>query len=226
MPFIEPDLRRFERKVRSQFGEDGVIEKVAECLSIESGTFFEFGIGPAWTRPIEEGLEGNFVLQAERGWHGVFLDGNEYPPQYGVQKEFVTPLNINRIYGKYGLPDDLDFLSIDVDGQEFWLWMTLLHRPKVVITEYNGGLPMEDSKTIQFNVDHVWDGTVYHGASLLALSKLGADKGYKLIWSNGVNAMFIQNELITNPEDFEFPNIFSSFKPHAPDPQQRPWVEI
>jgi hypothetical protein len=226
VPFIEPNLRRFEKKIRSQFGEDGVIGKVAECLGIECGTFFEFGVGPAWQRPLEDGLEGNFVLLAERGWRGVFLDGATYPPEYGVGQEFVTPLNINQLYRKHNLPADLDFLSIDVDGQEFWIWMALQCRPKVVLTEYNGGLPLDASVTILFDAAHIWDGTLYHGASLRALNKLAVDKGYTLVWSNGVNAMFVQSELVANASAFDLERLFVSFPSHAPDPKLRKWVDV
>ena len=43
-----------------------------------------------------------------------------------------------------------------------------------------------------------WDGTDYFGASLLALSKLGREKGYTLVGcdSMGVNSFFVDDELI------------------------------
>lgn len=226
MPYIVPDLSAFERKVRSQLGEDGIIEKISECLGINTGTFFEFGIGPAWNHPIEDGLEGNFVHLREQGWKGIFLDGAQYPPKYDVRQEFITPLNINTIYRKYGLPDDLDFMSIDVDGQELWIWLSLQARPKVVILEYNGGIGADPSISIQFDVTHRWDGTVYHGASLRALDKVAKDKGYTLVWSNGVNAVFIRDDRVSNKSDFAFERLFVPFTPHAPDPKNRPWVTI
>ena len=226
MAHIEPNLMAFEKKVHSQFAEDGVIEKVAADLGVVKGTFFEFGIGPPWQRPAEEGLEGNFVLLRERGWTGVFLDGNAYPPQCGVRRELVTPLNVNALYRKHALPEDLDFLSIDVDGQEFWIWMALQYRPKVAILEYNGSLGPDVSLTIQFDVGHVWDGTRYHGASLRALDKLARSKGYALVYANGVNAMFVRGDCVSNPEDFVFERIFRGFPPHAEDKKLRAFVAI
>ena len=78
MPYIEPHLKNYEKKTHSQFGEDGIIEKIASCLGIERGTCFEFGIG----RNMEGLMEGNFWLLRERGWTCVFLDGQE-----GLEKE-------------------------------------------------------------------------------------------------------------------------------------------
>ena len=225
MPYITPRLKRFERKETSQFEEDGVIERIALDLGIERGTYFEFGIGPADGTPYDMGLEGNFVALKKRGWTGVFLDGNEYPG-LEVRREFVTALNINQLYRKHALPDDLDFMSIDVDGQEFWIWMALIPRPKVVVIEYNGGLGPDRSVTMQFDVASAWDGTVYHGASLRALDKLAAAKNYVLAYSNGVNAIFIRDDLVSNRDDFSFGDIFVAYPPHAPDEKNRPWVSI
>lgn len=226
MPYINPDLNRFERRVTSQFGEDGVIEAIAGCLSVTTGTFFEFGIGPP--KPAREGqdLEGCFLSLRNKGWAGVFLDGSDYPAHFGVRKEFVTPLNINHLYHKHGLTSDLDFMSIDVDGQDFWIWMALQPRPKVMVIEINGGLSLEQSITVQFDVNHVWDGTMYHGASLRALDRLGKAKGYTLVWSNGVNAIFVRDDLVSNREDFSIERLYRPNTPHPPDPKDRPWVEV
>ena len=226
MPYIEPDLKRFEAKVRSQFGEDGVIREIARCLGIANGTYFEFGIGPAWPHPIESGLEGNLVLMAEHGWTGVFLDGHSYPPEYKVRQEFVTALNINQLYQKHGLPEDLDVMSIDVDGQEFWIWMALQYRPKVMIVEFNGSLGPDASITVPFDTSFTWDQSVYQGASLSALDKLAKGKFYTLVYSNGVNAIFIRDDLVSNTSDFKFEDIFVSYPPHAPDTLQRAWLTI
>lgn len=226
MHFIEPNLKSFEQKFHSQFGEDGVIQKIASCLGLLSGTFFEFGIGPTVHCQFEAGMEGNFVLLEKLGWKGVFLDGNVYPAKFNVRQAFITPLNINTLYRKHALPEDLDFMSVDVDGQEFWIWMALQYRPKVMVVEYNGGLARNLSCTVQFDVNHVWDGTIYHGASLLALSKLAVAKAYTLVYANGVNGMFIRDDLVSNRNDFDFEHLYVDFAPNAPDPQQRMWVEV
>src|SRR4029077_18893725 len=166
------------------------------------------------------------VLLRKRGWSGVFLDAETYPPEAGVCREFVTALNVNTIYKKHGLPDDLDFMSIDVDGQEFWIWMALVYRPKVVLSEFNGSFGTDVSVTIQFDINHRWDGTVYHGASLAALDKLAAAKGYQLVWSNGVNAAFVRDDFVSNQSDFKLESIYRNYPPHAPDTHNRPWVTI
>lgn len=224
---ITPKLHLVEQKVTSQFGEDGVLAQIASDLNIDRGTFFEFGIGPPWGSTFEEkGLEGNFVHLRNRGWQGVFVDGCQLPARAGVFQDFITPMNINRIWEKYNIPENLDFLSIDVDGQEFWIWLALARRPKVVVVEYNGSLAANQSITIQFDASYVWDETVYHGASLRALEKLAKSKNYTLVWANGVNAVFVQDELLKNKDDFVFDDIFRSWPAKAPDILNRAWVAI
>ena len=224
---ITSDLGAHQAKTYSQFGEDGVIDRIAQDLGISEGTFFEFGIGPADGVSYHLPLEGNFVLLRERGWQGTFLDGTPHiPPNVKVHREMVSALNINHLYEKYKIPEDLDFMSIDVDGQEFWIWMALQARPKVMVIEYNGGLAKDASITTQFNVNHAWDGTIYHGASLLALTRLAQSKSYTLVFSNGVNAFFIRDDLVSNKQDFEYDRLYNPFTPHAPDPKARPWVTV
>lgn len=123
--------------------------------------------------------------------------------------ERISPLNINRLFEKYGVPLEFDLLSIDLDGQDFWVWALLDYFPRVVIIEYNPALVIDQSVSIPFDVSHQWDGTQYYGASLLALNKLGISKGYTLLYANAVNAFFVRNDQIANPEDFKYEDIYN-----------------
>jgi hypothetical protein len=224
---ITKALHEHERKITSQFGEDGVIARIAQDLGIENGSFFEFGIGPEWQHSFEQaGLEGNCVRLRSKGWKGVFADGGALPIEAGVERAFITAFNINEVWDRYDLPVDVDVLSIDVDGQEFWIWLALMKRPKIVVVEYNGSIPAGESRTIQFDLGHVWDGTLYHGASLLALDRLGSAKGYVLVWANGVNCIFVRDDLVANQGDFSFDEIYRAWPAHAPDPRNRVWVGV
>lgn len=225
--FVFPtDLSAFERKYLSQFGEDGVLEKIFATIHVVCGTFLEIGVGPPWNQPLAAGLEGNCVRLRERGWKGTWLDGTRYPPEFQCHQEFVTALNIGDILKKYSIPFDLDCMSIDTDGQEYWIWNALEIRPKVMILEYNGGLGLCDPITMIFDPSHVWDGTCYHGASLSALDKLAKRKGYVLVWANGVNGIFVRKDLVANPESFRMEAIFRRYPPHSVDPLNRPWVAV
>ena len=99
---------------------------------------------------------------------------------------------------KYNVPYEFEILSIDVDGNDLWLWKSLsnIYCPKVVVIEYNAHLPPPISATIPYSENHCWDGTCFFGASLNALNALAQEKGYFLVHcdKNGVNAFFLRND--------------------------------
>jgi hypothetical protein len=214
-------------KTHSQNNEDGILTYMISRLPEVRRYFVEFGVGPPWRTSIEAaGLEANCRLLREQGWDGLFMDANDYPPQYGVEKEFITALNINELMAKYRVPADLDIMSIDVDGQDFWIWMNLQLRPKIVVIEQNPTLERERSIVIPFDTRYRWDGTTWFGASLKALDKLGASKGYVLVYTTSANAIFVRGDLIANPEDFVFDELYAKHEMHVRDWLNRPWVTV
>jgi hypothetical protein len=154
------------------------------------------------------------------------------PPAAGVSREFVTAENIETLLDKHGVPREFDLLSIDVDGNDFWIWKAIGRRPRVVVVEYNAAFGPGDSRAIVYDRDFRWDGTEYFGASLLALARLGREKGYDLVAcdSRGVNAFFVRADAAAGR--FETRPIERIYRPlgapHLPKPPApgRTWVTI
>ena len=178
-----------EKKVWSQNGEDGVIAAIFALICTTSKFYVEFGASG----------ENNTALLREQGWNGVWMDQGDCPPAH---KEFITAENINDLLAKYQVPVEFDILSIDIDGNDYWVWKAIKHRPRVVVIEFNGYLDPAVPLTIKYNPNHQWNHDSYFGASVAALQKLGKEKGYKLAYVdfNLVNLFFIRED-ITN-EDF------------------------
>jgi hypothetical protein len=87
-------------------------------------------------------------------------------------------------------PVDFDFLTVDIDGNDYHVWNAVVkYRPKVVMIEFNPTIPPEVS-FIQ-----PADPAVNQGNSLSALVELGKKKKYELIAVLGVNAFFVTAEL-------------------------------
>lgn len=224
---IDPNLRRYGRKVYSQNDEDGIIAYLCEALGISRGYFVEFGVGPPWKGSLERnGLEANCRLLRESGWPGLFMDATDYPESYDVRREYVTALNVNQLMSKYGCPDSIDVYSIDVDGQDFWIWMNLIARPKIMIIEYNCDFEPEVSKVVPFQPNFQWDGTNYTGASLAAMCKLGRSKNYSPLYANGTNVFFVRDDLILNQDEFPPEIRLKRRRMHPTDPLSRPWTEV
>jgi hypothetical protein len=187
------DLRRYERQVHSQGGEDGVLQRIFECLGATNRFFVEFG---AWDG---QHLSNTAHLRLDQGWTGLLMDGDPERVSGVVCNEFVTAENVQTLFEKHGVPRGFDLLSIDIDGNEYWVWQAIRDwRPRVVVMEYNVFFGIDVSKTMPYNATHRWDKTMFHGASLAALRKLGRDKGYTLLHTDSYapNAFFVDDALL------------------------------
>ncbi|MGZ4704841.1 MAG: hypothetical protein ACXWCM_08235, partial [Acidimicrobiales bacterium] len=169
-------LSAAELRVFSQNGEDGVLAEIFERIGEGDRFFVEFG--------AEEGLEGNSrFLREVLGWRGVYIEADPElhqrlaaridPDTCTVVRSLVTPDNIESLLEQAGVPDAFDLLSIDIDGQDYYVWEALTrHRPRVVVIEYNSGLTAGRSQ-VEPRGAGPWDRTDHFGASIEALIALG-----------------------------------------------------
>ena len=143
----------------SQNGEDGILEHVFSVLGTVRGTFVEFG---AWDGRV---LSNTAHLRLDLGWKGLLMEGSAERRTEGVEQEMVTADNIETLFRKYGVPESFDLLSIDVDGNDYWIWRALeTHRPRVVVIEYNVFFGIHVSKTMPYDAEHMWAGeNMFHG---------------------------------------------------------------
>ena len=199
-------LRQAEFKVFSQFGDDGILQYLfSRFPAVDS--FIEFG--------VEDYTEANTrFLLIHDNWRGLILDGR--PDLQGVvdrqglpflheltaQSAFITAENINEIFVQAGFTGEIGLLSIDIDGNDYWVWKAIeVVRPQVVVVEYNSILGSERALTIPYDPAFTRSKShpswLYWGASLAALCRLANDKGYAFVGSNqaGVNAYFVRKDL-------------------------------
>ena len=97
-----------------------------------------------------------------------------------------------------------DLLSIDIDGNDWYVWEAVKSiQPRVVCIEYNGKFPPDLSWKQAYNERHKWDLTDWQGASLKEMETLGREKGYVMVGTNltGANAFFVRKDLYT-PDKF------------------------
>jgi len=191
---VTPALPIAEAKVFSQNGEDGVIESIFRAIGERSRYYVEIGTGP-------RAEECNTRLLLQRGWSGVWID-RDGDPSAGVVKVRITPDNVNSIFKALGVPTvpQPDLVSIDVDGQDLWIWEAMRLLPRVVVIEYNAQLGPGWIASVPRDNDFVWSGDAYFGASLMGLACLAQRKGYTLVYceSRGVNAFFVRSDVWAN----------------------------
>lgn len=207
-PYDDPlRLLKFGYKAFSESDEDGIIAEIFRRIGTENRVFFEFGVG--------DGLANNTLNLLLGGWRGYWIDGsaafvatiNERFGDYiksgrlQVLNEFITRDSINRQIQQLGMPSAIDLLSIDIDGNDYWIWQAIeAASPRVVVIEYNATLHPPASMVMRYNDSNQWNKTSYFGASLTALEKLGRQKGYSLVACNytGVNAFFVRDDLLAD----------------------------
>jgi len=200
-------LNRYEFKVFSQAGEDGIISEIFNRIGTTNKFFVEFGVG--------NGLENNSAYLLVKGWQGYWIEGSERfcksirqsfkdliaNQQLTLKNTFITAANIEDLFREGNVPTELDLLSIDIDGNDYWVWQAITnYRPRVVIVEYNAIYPPESSWVMQYNPSHQWKYKSHVGSSLKALEKLGHQQGYKLVGCSfsGVNAFFVREDLLAD----------------------------
>jgi hypothetical protein len=186
-------MLKHEKRIYSQNGEDGIIAEIFRRIGTTNKFFVEFG--------VRDGTECNTRLLRTQGWQGVCMDGgfqNE-----NVHQVFLTAENINDSFKSFGVPKEFDLLSIDVDGNDFWIWKAVSYSPRCVVIEYNSHLPPDKPLTIPYDPGFRWSRRPhddFFGASLQAMIELGKMKGYEYVCvnealNNGyVNAFFVTSK--------------------------------
>ena len=125
------------------------------------------------------------------------LDGSYEDPEINLRRVMFWPDNILELLTRFGVRREFDLLSIDMDSYDWWMLEKILeggYRPRVIVTEYNMMMAINESKTILPPEDNkswkMWDGTTrYYGSSILAVKYLMKRFNYSLIWCNLVNCI-------------------------------------
>ena len=206
-----PSFNETGFRVFSQFEEDGKLLFVFSILGMRNKTFVEIG--------ADDGVNSNSAnLYFNFGWRGVFIDGNKksirrgirffnkYPHPWFYKPAFicskVTRENVNDLIEKAGYSGETGLLSIDIDGNDYWIWDAItVIEPQVVIIETHNEFGMNDI-VVPYDPNYEYPGKhpVYHGASPVAMTKLANRKGYRLIGANelGFNFIFVKRGLAEN----------------------------
>lgn len=186
----------FAKNEYSQFGEDGIIEAILEYLPNKNNWCVEFG---AWDGIH---LSNTYNLIKTKDYESVLIEADS--KKFQVLKEnlkdfkavlvneFVMFEGINtldNILSKTPIPKDFDFLSIDIDGNDYYILESLIsYKPKVICIEYNPTIPNEVSY-IQPR-----DFKIQRGSSALAILNLAISKGYSLATTTECNLILVSDD--------------------------------
>lgn len=246
-PSEMPSLKEVGFKVYSEFEEDGILLYIFAVIGTTNKRVVEMCAG--------EGIEcmaANLIVN--HGWEGLLFDGNKKNVEAGIvfftshpltfyhppifKHAWITKENVNELIRGNGFIGEIDLLSLDIDGNDYYI-MEAIHvvKPRVIICETHNAIPSELALTIPYKSDFKRSGDLHQyfmGASLLGMQKLLKKKGYRLIGAHreGFNAIFMLNEIC---KDY-FPEVsIESVHDNPYTKMQRqiwgelkdlPWVEI
>jgi hypothetical protein len=157
-----------------------------------------------------------------------------------MRADWFTRENINQVLAAAGVPDEVDVLSLDIDGNDLYLWSAMKMRPRILICEFNNAVPSELALTIPYQPDFSFaalppDQAMFRSASLAAFVAVGRRKGYRLVGMNalGFNAIFLRDDVLA-AEMPEIPVSTLEANPAAEEVRRRwwprlsrlPWIEV
>jgi hypothetical protein len=243
------DFDQIEFRNHSQNGEDGILWYIFSLIGTVNRKVVEIC--------ASDGIQCNAAnLIINDGWIGLLFDGNDalikrgqeyykthpdtfvYPPK--LCHAWVTAENVNELIAANGFRGEIDLLSLDIDGIDYWLWNAIdVVRPRVVVAEiqaiWGSGASVTVPYRADFKTEFINGFGVYCGASLPAFVKLGKKKGYRLVGCQryGFNAFFVRNDVGQEifpevPADRCFSHPFAkwAFDELRPLVSNREWQEV
>ncbi len=202
----------YGRKMFSQNDEDGIVIELFRRIGTTNKTFVEFGCG--------DGIENSSYALLFQDWNGLWIDGSTKnidkirkglpktiaSDQLKVVESFITKDNINKLISDHINDNEIDLLSVDIDGNDYFVWDAITCiSPRVLIMEYNAKFIPPIRYCMEYDPKHMWDYTDHGGVSLKFIEEKVAAKGYSLVGCclAGVNAFFVRNDLLA--DKFEAP---------------------
>lgn len=217
----EENLRKYEFKVYSQSGEDGIIQYLVNSVAINNKVFVEFG--------VENYTESNTrFLALNNSWQGLVIDGDQKNIDY-IQKDpiywrrnikavqsFITKDNINNILSDNGFKGNIGLLSVDIDGNDYWVWDSIsVVDADIVVCEYNSHFGSKRKVTVPYDPNFIRGNAhyskIYYGASIAAFTDLAQQKGYALVGINGAgnNLFFVKRTKLGKIREVKIEEVFA-----------------
>ena len=199
---LNNELLKFKKNIFSQSGEDGIIPEIFKRIQKKGKVKLdkkccEFGAWDGMHLSNTYNLIKNYHYQAVliEGDKKKFAELSDNIPDKRIIKinkfvEFSGKNKLDNILKKYKFPKNFDFLSIDIDGNDYHIFKGLyIYQPKLICIEFNPTIPNEVSFIQKADMK------VNQGSSALALIKLAQKKLYYPVVATAYNLFFIKNTL-------------------------------
>lgn len=203
----------------SQSGEASVAIEIFKALGITKGHAIDIGAG-----------DGRYLSNTrnliELGWTADLYDGDPRGAE-DVEQVWLDLATVHAIAACLDEPPD--FLSIDVDGYDYWFLDGFLSKskPVLILCEYNPIFERHVAATIPMGQGHRWNNDTWYGASLAAFEQLAAKHGYTLIRTHaGINVFLLRNDHAEKHPQLIQPIEYVRKFDHKPHPPEKEWQRL
>lgn len=180
---------------RSQKGQDSLIAHVFDVIGTTNKFCVEFG--------AVDGIvcSNTWYFRHCLGWDCLLLDCSYENSAINLYKRQITTENICPIFDSFSVPRELDFLCIDIDGNDYWILNQLLrdsYKPRVILVETCIRFDYDQSYIQKYNPDFHWNGSDWYGASPLAFKTMAEFYGYTMVHIHLDDAILVRNDCLTS----------------------------
>lgn len=179
----------------SQFSEDALVDGLLHKIGTTNKMLCDVG--------AHDGTycSNTRFFMGQLGWDGVFIEPDPksykiltqlYPRHKCLQEAISTENTIDGLLQRQNFPKKFDLLSIDIDGQDCFVWADMVkYRARVVVIEWSpyvtpGFIPIRNT-----------DGKEgVNQAGLYPMLHLAWQKKYKVMAITPVNLICVEGELL------------------------------
>jgi hypothetical protein len=180
-------------------GQDAFIHRVFERIGTTNKFCIEFGGGDGYNAS-------NTLYLKLNGWDRLMFDYRHDDPGINLHRKILTAENICDAFAEHKVPREFDFVSIDIDGNDYWLMDAMLkqYSPRCIMVEVNTRFDSREAMVMKYNPNYYWDGHSWYGASPYAMKLLGKRHGYTVVWVHQDDALLVRNDCL-HPDDVTVP---------------------
>jgi hypothetical protein len=199
--FTFAEIKRNRRIFHSQSGEDGVLLWALSRLPNRNGWCCEFG---AWDGIH---LSNTYFFVSQHGYKSVMIEAEkdrfeDLKKNYAnFDSVLVNAMvgygeddSLDAIFSKTNIPINFDLLSVDIDGNDYFVWEAMTkYKPSIIIIEINVVDKPEVERINNPEAPFVLGVT---GTSANSMSQLADKKGYAILAHVGCNMIYVRKELL------------------------------
>ena len=181
----------------SQKGQDTLISYTFDSVVGTTNKYYvEFGACDGYS------MSNTSYLRQQKNWTGLLLEGNnsyQENPDINLHRRFLTKDNICDIFKEFDVPQNHDFLCIDLDGCDYWIMKSILeggYSPRVIMIRTNVRFEPEESMVLKYDPNWCWDGIKWYGASPYAFKKLFNQHDYVPVWIHLDDMIVIRRDVL------------------------------